>query len=109
MLDNGSSVIRMINLGLLLGFKRIVLLGVDLGKTPYFFEEDPSSLQALGLSGFTMTVEEGVHPTQAAKSRTTTFRKFLEAFASAADDVLGAKIFTASEPLSDLLELHTWK
>jgi len=109
MLDNGSSVIRMINLGLLLGFKRIVLLGVDLGKTPYFFEEDPSSLQALGLSGFTMTVEEGVHPTQAAKSRTTTFRKFLEAFASAAGDVWGAKIFTASEPLSDLLELHTWK
>lgn len=108
MLDNGSSVIRMINLGLLLGFKRIVLLGVDLGKTPYFFEEDPSSLDALGLSGFTMTVRKGAHPTQEAKSRTTTFRQFLEAFASAADEVWGAKIFTGSEPLSDLLEPYAW-
>ena len=108
LLDNGSSVIRMINLGLSLGFKRIVLLGVDMGKTPYFFEEDPSILKALGVRSFTMTREKGVHPTQDAKSRTTTFRQFLVAFASAADDVLGAKIFTGSEPLSDLLETHPW-
>lgn len=108
LLDNGSSVIRMINLGLSLGFKRIVLLGVDLGRTPYFFEEDPSILKALGVRSFKMTVEKGVHPTQDPKSRTTSFRQFLGAFASAADDVFGAKIFTGSEPLSDLLERHSW-
>jgi hypothetical protein len=45
--DNGSSVVRMIFLGLILGFRDIVLVGVDLNGSPYFWEDpafvpDPS-------------------------------------------------------------------
>jgi hypothetical protein len=37
LIDNGSSVVRMISLGLVLGFKKIVLVGVDLNDSPYFW------------------------------------------------------------------------
>jgi len=39
--DNGASVIRMIFLGLKLNFSKIVLLGVDLSDSPYFWYEKP--------------------------------------------------------------------
>lgn len=35
--DNGASVVRLIFLGLKLGFKKIVLVGVDLNLSPYFW------------------------------------------------------------------------
>jgi len=35
--DNGASVIRLIFLGLKLGFEKIVLLGIDLNQNPYFW------------------------------------------------------------------------
>lgn len=37
LLDNGASVVRMISLALLNGFKRVVLVGVDLTANPYFW------------------------------------------------------------------------
>lgn len=37
--DNGSSVVRMIFLALILGFRDIVLVGVDLNGSPYFWED----------------------------------------------------------------------
>lgn len=37
LLDNGASVVRMISLALLNGFKRVVLVGVDLKANPYFW------------------------------------------------------------------------
>ena len=41
LLDNGASVVRMISLALLSGFKEIVLAGVDLNHSQYFwFDED---------------------------------------------------------------------
>jgi hypothetical protein len=38
--DNGSSVVRMVCLGLLAGFSEIVLVGVDLNEQAYFWYED---------------------------------------------------------------------
>lgn len=35
--DNGASVVRLIFLGLKLGFKKIVLVGIDLNLSPYFW------------------------------------------------------------------------
>jgi len=43
-LDSGASVIRMTVLGILLGFRRIVLAGVDLNGSPYFWERNPKYL-----------------------------------------------------------------
>ena len=40
-LDSGASIVRMISLGISLGFRRIVLTGVDLNNSPYFWQENP--------------------------------------------------------------------
>ena len=45
--DNGSSLVRMIFLGLISGFKRIVLVGVDLNGSDYFWY-DPSFIDKYG-------------------------------------------------------------
>lgn len=47
LLDSGASVVRMIVLGMLLGFRRIVLVGVDLNGSGYFWEKNPRHLANL--------------------------------------------------------------
>lgn len=47
--DSGASVARMIALGIVMGFRRIVLVGVDLNGSGYFWEKNPAHLA--GLSG----------------------------------------------------------
>lgn len=49
LLDSGASVVRMVSLGIVLGFRRIVLVGVDLNGSQYFWEKNSNYL--LGLSG----------------------------------------------------------
>lgn len=48
--DNGATVARMVSLGVLLGFRRIVLVGVDLVGTDYYWDKDPSLVSHLGIS-----------------------------------------------------------
>lgn len=43
-MDSGASVVRMVVIGMLLGFRRIVLTGVDLNGSPYFWEKNPEYL-----------------------------------------------------------------
>ena len=50
--DNGATVARMVSLGVLRGFRRIVLVGVDLVGTDYFWDRDPSLLFYLGISSW---------------------------------------------------------
>ena len=38
--DSGSSIVRMIALGIAMGYRKIVLTGVDLNNAPYFWQED---------------------------------------------------------------------
>lgn len=38
--DSGASIVRMISLGIFLGYRRIVLTGVDLNNSPYFWQEN---------------------------------------------------------------------
>ena len=42
LLDSGASVVRMVSLGILLGFRKVVLAGVDLNGSQYFWEKNPS-------------------------------------------------------------------
>lgn len=48
-LDAGSSVLRMVTLAILAGFRNIVLIGVDLNSNEYFFET-PDSEEKFGIS-----------------------------------------------------------
>lgn len=47
LLDNGSSVVRMISLALLHGFRKVILVGVDLTESPYFWY-DPTFVESHG-------------------------------------------------------------
>ena len=49
LLDNGASVIRLIWLSALQGFKNIVLVGIDLNSSPYFWHESSESAESAEL------------------------------------------------------------
>lgn len=108
LLDNGSTVIRMIDLALKAGFKRIVLLGIDLGSRPYFFEDDPSMLSRLGLPPLRMSDGSGSHATQDGGSRTTSFTLFLRALSRVVSETHSTDIrFVGASPaLKGVIRQH---
>ena len=67
--DDGASIVRMVALCSRLGFKRIVLVGVDLNNVKYFWDEDPSFLERLGLHDFDAGQKGKVHETMSSVSR----------------------------------------
>ena len=60
--DSGASLARMVSLGILAGFERIVLVGVDLS-TKYFWQEAGSQIVAPELHYFEQPMRGGVHET----------------------------------------------
>ena len=50
--DNGATVARMVSAGVLQGFHRIILVGVDLIGTDYFWHRNSELIAHLGLSGW---------------------------------------------------------
>lgn len=108
LLDNGSTVIRMIDLALKTGFNKIVLLGVDLGSRPYFFEDDPSVLSRLGLPPLRLSDSSGSHATQDEHSRTTSFTVFLRALSRVVTETHSTDIrFVGASPaLKGVIRQH---
>lgn len=69
LLDNGASVARMIALSVLLGFEKIVLVGVDLSDVKYFWDRNPN-LVAPPEFGEILSIQKGmVHETLSATNR----------------------------------------
>jgi hypothetical protein len=101
--DNGSSVIRMVFLGLILGFKEISLVGVDLNGSQYFWEEprfvgDPK----ISINGIRRLPGDAVS-TQTTEERPFSVSDFLATLAPLAEEILGAQILCAN-PQSRLAE-----
>lgn len=66
--DSGASIIRMACLGILMGFRQIVFVGVDLSNTDYFWERNPAYLLESGFEKFDHGQKSEIHETM---SRTT--------------------------------------
>ena len=64
--DTGGTVTRLISLALRAGFSRIVLAGVDLKDSQYFWEADPSYLRKNGINSFVSGQQPGLHRTEKA-------------------------------------------
>jgi hypothetical protein len=106
--DNGASVIRMIFLGLIAGFRNIRLLGVDLNDSPYFWYEQKfikrhgdhreTCRRGVGASLATEGVLERPFPTS----------DFIIHLAHSASKILGAKITTGSKESSLAGPLEFW-
>jgi len=83
LLDNGSSVLRMVTLGILSGCKEIVLAGVDLNSQRYFWEADGGAdFPSLPQSYDPWLSRGAQHETNIASNRTFTFEQVIHEIAS---------------------------
>ena len=106
LLDNGSSVVRMVSLALLQGFKRIVLVGVDLNDGDYFWHND-EFVQRHGDFRDAVRRQPGEgRDTLSTESRPFSAADFLYALNRVAQSEYGAEIYVASSSstLSEGLE-----
>jgi len=96
-LDEGMSVARVLSLGVRAGFSSIVLVGVDLNSTQYFFDINPSYLTRRGMEGFNPWKKRGrVHGLEETKTRTFAASTFIPAFAEAARQEVGTRVYVSS-------------
>jgi hypothetical protein len=104
----------MISLGIGLGFKKIVLVGVDLNSNIYYFEKEPRYLDALGLSRLNVwrnrSLVHGTEDPQQFGRRDFLSSEFIPALAKAASTNFGCIITVASanSALARDLPLHSW-
>jgi len=67
--DSGASIIRMACLGILMGFRHIVFVGVDLNNTDYFWERNPAHLLEAGIEKFDHGQKSETHETMSRMTR----------------------------------------
>lgn len=111
LLDSGSSVARMASLGIARGFARIVLVGVDLNTSDYFFDRDQRFLSNHGLSSFNPSVRRTTtHDTEETFNRPFASSEFLVALSNASLRAGGPQIYvgSASSKLSADLPVFPW-
>ena len=106
--DNGSSVIRMVFLALILGFRDVVLVGVDLNGSDYFWEE--AKFVAVEGESFSLRSRprsDGTS-TESTENRPFPVSVFLAALAPLAKSILGATIWCASPTslLAQFLQIY---
>lgn len=92
LIDQGASVARMIHFAVRCGARRIFLVGVDLGVSPYFFEKDPSFLDALGVDRFVRQGLVQVHGTQLERKGSRPVAEFLSQMARALASSKGVEV-----------------
>lgn len=111
LLDSGGSVGRMVTLGIFYRFQKIVLIGVDLGHNEYFFENDPSYLENLGITSYNPWRSRTTqHETQQRTNRAFVATEFLGSLARVSRMRGGPELFVASDQslLAEVMPLHTW-
>jgi len=96
LLDNGASIARMVALCFLLGFQKIVLVGVDLNNVQYFWHKNPVLIEPLGFKDYETGQKGNTHETLSTVNRPFPIDKFITKLAiSAAGE--GVHIFIGSE------------
>lgn len=101
-LDSGSTVVRLVSLALNLGWKSIVLVGVDLNSVKYFWDLEPKHLVRNGFASVETGQRGVVHDTVDTLRRPLGLVSMLLVLAEIASRSLDAKIQFVSN--SSLLE-----
>lgn len=110
LLDNGASIARLLSMSLLSGFKRIVLVGVDLEGSPYFWQESSQiSYDEEVLSAFRRD-KSPKHRTMDVGERVVGIADFIGELSLIAMDLFQAEIFVGSNRslLSKTLPVFNW-
>ena len=108
-LDSGASIIRLVSLGMRLGFTKIVLLGVDLNGGQYFWEKNPERLAARSVRSFSPGFVRPIHETMVRDTKPFVLTEVLGIL----NEVMrraGVSLFAGSREsvLSDLFPVHVW-
>lgn len=109
-LDSGASVVRMVVLGIILGFRRIVLAGVDLNGSPYFWENRPEYLLSLAAAPPVNNQLTRTHETLSSLNRPFDVKTMLRALDSFFQTERGGQLLVTSpdSALAEFLPLETW-
>ena len=111
-IDAGMSVLRMMSLALKLGYKNVVLVGVDLNSNLYFWDEDPGFVSGQGLKEFSPWNGRGaVHDTEETITRAFPASRIIPMFARVAQRKFGFKVWvsSSSSKLASELPVYRWK
>jgi len=96
LLDNGASIARMVALCFLLGFQKIVLVGVDLNTVQYFWHKNPQLIEPLGIRDYETGQKGHTHETLSTTNRPFPIDEFITHLAASAL-AEGVQIFIGSE------------
>ena len=108
--DSGASIVRMAHLGLKLGYKRIVFVGVDLNNVEYFWERNPSYLANRGIESFKSGQTGETHETLRGLSRPFPVDVMIAQLASVAKAKFSCEFAVASpnSALAGMVPAHEW-
>lgn len=107
--DSGASIVRMAFLGLLLGYRKVVFVGVDLNHTEYFWERNPKHLEKFGLEDFTSGQRQITHETLNVGARAFGVIEMVAALAHIARGLDSSlEVVSPHSMLADIIPLHSW-
>lgn len=107
--DLGASVIRLISLGMQLGFRTIVLVGVDLNGGAYFWEKNNSYIERRGLRSFSPGFDRPVHETMIAEKKSFIATEVIGALQSILTRLGGSiQVAHPSSALANFLPVRDW-
>lgn len=110
-LDSGASIVRMMSVGILLGFRHFVFAGVDLNHTEYFWERNSSYLLARGLPGLANNQAGPHHETLVPRNRPFSVVDMVTAVAKFVEVGLGGTVSVVSQKsaLAEFLPKYHWQ
>jgi hypothetical protein len=106
--DTGATLVRLVLLAALAGYRRIVLNGVDLRHSRFFWEAEPSLLRGRGMSDFLKSENGEVHSTEITGRFPVS--KVLPIMSNALMQVFGTRLLVAHAEswLSNILPVYDW-
>jgi len=109
-MDLGATIIRMVSLAYLLGYRKIVLAGVDLNGGEYFWQKNPHRLMERGINSFSPGHNRAVHETMTRDVKAFILTEVLQEFQTLFAKADGS-LYIASEEsaLASFLPTYTWR
>lgn len=110
LLDSGATIVRLASLGLLLGYKKIVFVGVDLNNSRYFWEENPAYLSSRGIKAFDSGQKQAIHETMSPVNRPFVVTDILRSLSLVGERLFDTEFLVASETsaLSEFLPTYSF-
>jgi len=110
LIDNGASVVRMIEIGLFAGFKEIVLVGIDLNSSRYFWEAPDAAADHHDMRSSFRRPKNSKHDTLETIDRPYSNFLFIKELALLAPKVFNANLYLGTEgsSLAGALPRYHW-